>query len=153
MIERPTAADQIMTVCGQFDTELRAGLVDPSQLVTLDMGLAVLRSAAVRCKHELAWMQEEAAVNEALATALLEHYDDSAVRASLDKYRSSVDDGTDLGARRAAYSASGELLAQVAHAVHVHGLVDLQEQLFDAFALRRRHENAITGGFEAVGRT
>lgn len=59
MIPRPTTDDLIADCCRELTEHILPGLTDPTLQVRLVMTETVLRNAAVRAAHEIAWLRGE----------------------------------------------------------------------------------------------
>ena len=143
----------IRTVCDQFEAQFAPALTSSSDRVALDMGLALLRAVACRVEGELGWMHAEEAATEQLAERLLTMHPDPAVADALAQYRSADMNRTEINALYARYSLSGEILSRVAEATYGPSLASLRNEVRAVLEMRRWHDNLITGGYEAVGRT
>jgi hypothetical protein len=154
MISRPTTAQLIDATCVELETKVAPAVTDQAVKVVLDMAVAVLRSASVRCANELAWMREEADSIEEVARRLIAELRGSAALA--DALRAYTDDRTDsryLHDAIADYGRVSEVLSRAAEAAYAAGDAEHRAAVMRLFQHRMAHENAITGGFEAVGRT
>lgn len=67
MISRPTTVDLIEDCCRELTEHVLPELTDETLQVRLVMTETVLRNAAVRAAHEIAWMREETAALRAFA--------------------------------------------------------------------------------------
>src|SRR5580698_8451453 len=83
MITRPTTDALIVDCCRELTDAILPGLTDETLRLRLVMAETVLRNAAVRAAHEIAWMHEETADLLAFAQQVAARYDDEPLRAAL----------------------------------------------------------------------
>jgi hypothetical protein len=153
VIAEPTTAQLLDAVRRDLEATVAPAVTDPVARRALDMSMLVLRSAAVRARHEIAWMLEEADAIEALGHDLRRRLGDrgplAQALAAYDRAAAAVDDLADVHHR---YACASELLARAAEAAYDAHDADAIRDVTALFEQRRRNQNAITGGFEAVGR-
>ena len=68
MISRPTTDQLIEDVCRELVDEILPALDDETLRVRIVMAEVVLRNAAVRAAHEIAWLTDEAATQTSFAS-------------------------------------------------------------------------------------
>ncbi len=83
MITRPTTDQLIEDVCRELLEDVLPALADEPLQVRVVMAETVLRNAAVRAAHEIAWMSEESAALTAFAHIVESRVPDDGLRASL----------------------------------------------------------------------
>ena len=148
MIARPTTAQLIDAVRDDLRTRVSPFVTDPMARLALDMSILVLGSASVRSANELAWMLEEAEAVEALARELV-----GRLPALAEPLAACPPTGLrDIGDVHARYERASELLARMAEAAYDAGDAEAIAAVMALFEQRRQTQNAITGGFQAVGR-
>jgi hypothetical protein len=138
------------------DTVL-AALTDEPARVAVQMMQQLLRGAAVRAAHEIAWMHEEIddiiTTVDALAGADAPAGADAdplaAARTVLDELDASSLHLADVQQR---YDRAGEVLSCAIEAAYVSGDTDAIEKLRAVLQRRSEHEMAIIGQFDLVGR-
>jgi len=83
MITRPTTDVLIGDCCRELIEAILPGLTDETLKLRLVMAETVLRNAAVRAAHEIAWMREETAELLAFAEQVAARYDSEPLRVAL----------------------------------------------------------------------
>ena len=148
MLSRPTTDHVITGVIAALDERVMPTITDEPARVALQMAQQLLRGAAVRAAHEIAWMHDEIdAIRQLAATT-----DDGAVAEAL-----ATLDGLDatslhLAAVQARYDAAGEVLSRCIEAAYATGDqadVDRARTLLQA---RSAHEMEVVGQLDLVGR-
>ena len=152
MIGRPTT-EQILRDCSRvlLDDVLPA-VADETTQVRLVMLDKVLRNAAVRAAHEIAWMREEGAAIEAYARGVQAATGDGAVRAAFDELAAAPHESLHLDDVTEVYRRAGDLLSAALEAVLAAGREDLVGDGEALLAARLAHEDDIVGGWESAGR-
>lgn len=152
MIGRPTTEQVLLDCCGVLTGDVLPAVTDDSTRLRLVMLEKVLRNAAVRAAHEIAWMREETAAIEAYAGAVGDATADGALRAALEELAAGPHDSLHLDDVTEVYSRAGDVLSaslEAALAADRGGLVRDGEALLTA---RLEHEDRIVGGWDAAGR-
>ena len=111
MISRPTTDQLIADVCQDLVDTVLPALTDETLQVRVAMAETVLRNAAIRAAHEIAWMSDETA-------ALIEYA--KAVNARIPR--------VELTAELAAFDDSPQ------HSLHLADVVETYERASRAFA-------------------
>src|SRR6516165_9733511 len=70
VLSRPTTEQILLDCCRELMTTVLPALTDETAQVSVIMVETVLRNAAVRAAHEVAWMREETAEIESYARAV-----------------------------------------------------------------------------------
>src|SRR5579863_8847853 len=83
MITKPTTDVLIEDCCRELMEGILPGLTDETLKLRLVMTETVLRNAAVRAAHEIAWMREETAALLAYAGRVAARHGSEPVRAAL----------------------------------------------------------------------
>jgi hypothetical protein len=152
VISRPTTEQLLLDCCRVLEDDVLPGMADATMQVRLVMLGKVLRNAAVRAAHEVAWMREETAQIEAYARAVATTTGSDGLRAALDELPSGPHDSLHLVDVVDVYVRASDLLSvalEAALAGDDDGLVREGELLLSA---RLAHENDVVGGWDAAGR-
>jgi hypothetical protein len=153
MITRPTTAQLIDAVREDLQTRVAPVVADPPAKLALQMCLLVLGSAAVRSDHELAFMLDEADAIEALARDLAERLPEAGPLAeALAEHERDTAPPREVAAVHGRYERASEVLSLAAEAAYDAGDAEAITAVLAVFDRRRRNQNTITGGYEAVGR-
>lgn len=149
MLTRPTTDQLIDGVVASLERDVLPALTDEPARVAVQMMQQLLRSAAVRSAHEIAWMAEEiAAIRD--AAALLA--DDSAVADALTALDEADQTDLHLAAAQVRYDRAGEVLARTIEVAYASGTAADRERVVALLAARSDHEMAIVGQLDLVGR-
>lgn len=109
----------------------------------------LLRSAAVRAAHEIAWMAEAVAAIRDAAAAFA---DDAAVAEALGALDDADRGSLHVADAQARYDRAGEVLSRCVEAAYARGTPADREQVVALLAVRSEHEMAIVGQLALVGR-
>jgi hypothetical protein len=152
MIGRPTT-EQVLLDCSRvlLDDVLPA-VADETMQVRLVMLEKVLRNAAVRAAHEIAWMREEVGAIDAYARTVAAATGDDGRRAALDDLAGGPHDSLHLADVTDVYCRAGDLLSAALEAALRSGHTDLVREGEALLAARLAHENEIVGGWVSAGR-
>lgn len=130
MIARPTTDDLIVDCCRELTEHILPGLTDPTLQVRLVMAETVLRNAAVRAAHEIAWLRDETETLYRYALAVAQRHP-----------------SPDLAARLAAVDAAPH------GSLHLADVVTVYEQAGRAFeAALSAAEDAASDDLVAIAR-
>jgi hypothetical protein len=151
VIGRPTTEQILLDCCRVLDDVLPA-VADETAQVRLVMLGKVLRNAAVRTAHEIAWMREETADIEAYAGAVAATGDDPALRAALAALATAPHAGLHLAEVTEVYVRAGDVLSAALEAAVALGDAGLLRDGEALLAARLDHEHAIVGGWDSAGR-
>ena len=153
MLSRPTTEQILLDCCRELMTAVLPALTDETAQVSVIMVETVLRNAAVRAAHEVAWMREETAEIESYAQAVAGQAPAAeslvtALQALADAPRDSLhlDDVVET------YCRAGNALSaalETAVAGKLTGLVRRGEEIIDA---RDGHETEVMAGWSPTGR-
>jgi hypothetical protein len=153
MIAQPTTTQLIEAARHDLEVRVAPFVEDPGAQTALAMSIAVLGSALVRSEHELAWMLEEADAIEALARELTERLQPaSALPEALADLERGKGPAHDMAGVHAYYERASELLSRAAEAAYAAGDERAIREVTALFEERRRHQDTVTGGYQAVGR-
>ena len=169
MITRPTTDVLIGDCCRELIEAILPGLTDETLKLRLVMAETVLRNAAVRAAHEIAWMREETAELLAFAEQVAARYDSEPLRVALAAGPVQADPaqaGRAQAGRAQAGSAGSLHLADVAEhygragqaftaalaAAQEAGAADLVARARDLLRNRIATEQQVMASYQVVGR-
>jgi hypothetical protein len=154
VISRPTTQQLIEAVCAELRGKVAPAVSDPVVQVQLEMAMAVLATTAVRSGNELAWMQEERDAIEKTSTRLLEAMPDAKpLQEALEAYRDGLTGSIYLTDAQADYARASEVLSCAIEAAYESGDADHIAAVMDLMDQRHANQQAVTGQFQAAGRT
>ena len=151
MIGRPTTAQVLLDCCRVLD-EVLPTVGDETVQVRLVMLGKVLRNAAVRAAHEVAWMREETGAMESYARTVAAATGDDGLRTALEALgavpRTSLhlDDVVDV------YVRASDVLSTALEVALADGEEDLVREGESLLSARLAHENDVVGGWDSAGR-
>jgi hypothetical protein len=151
MMVRPTTEQLLLDCCKELMQGVLPAVSDQTAVVRIFMIEQVLRNAAVRCAHEIAWMDEEIPVIDSYARAVLQVAPREELVALLRRLNE-AETGLDLDVVVERYCRAGEVLAAALEIAVTDELTDLRqrgEQLLDA---RHARENVVLAGWSPTGR-
>ena len=158
MLSRPTTEQILLDCCRELMTTVLPALTDETAQVSVIMVETVLRNAAVRAAHEVAWMREETAEIESYARAVAEQAPGAgspgadSLRAALKALADAPRDSLHLDDVVETYCRAGNALSaalETAVAGNLTGLVRRGEEILDA---RDGHETEVMAGWSPTGR-
>lgn len=154
MISRPTTQQLIEAVSAELRNKVAPAVSDPVVQVQLEMAMAVLATTAVRSGSELAWMQEERDAIEQTAARLLEAIPDAkTLQEALETYRDGLTGSIYLKDAQADYARASEVLSCAIEAAYESGDSDHIAAVIELMDQRHANQQAVTGQFQAAGRT
>jgi hypothetical protein len=154
MIYKPTTAQLIDAVRHDLRENVAPFITDSTARVALDMSLLVLGTALVRSRNEVAWMLEEVDAIEKLARQFVERFpDDAALAEALGIYDTYRTSGHGIDEVNADYERASELFSRATEAAYKADDQQSVRQVMALFEQRREHQNAASGGYEAIGRS
>lgn len=148
MLSKPTTDHVINGVRATLDEQVLPNLTDEPARVAVQMMQQILRGAAVRAAHEIAWMHEEIAAIRVVAAGAGDDAVAEAV-AALDALDAASLHLEDVQAR---YDKAGEVLSRCVEAAYAAGDDEAVERARAVLALRSAHEMEIIGQLDLVGR-
>lgn len=151
MIGRPTTEQILLDCCRVLDDVLPA-VPDETAQVRLVMLGKVLRNAAVRAAHEIAWMREETAAIEGYAGAVAAVGGNGTLRAALAELAAAPREALHLADVTDVYVRAGDVLSAALEAAVATGDAGLVRDGEALLAARMEHEDAIVGGWDSAGR-
>jgi len=152
MITRPTTDMLIEDCCRELMEGILPGLTDETLKLRLVMAETVLRNAAVRAAHEIAWMREETAALLAYAAQVEVRHGSEPVRAALAAARADPEDSLHLADVTGRYERAGQAFAAALAAAQQAGAADLVAQARELLRDRIATEKQVMATYQVVGR-
>ena len=152
MIGRPTTEQLLLDCCRVLTGDVLPAVADETTQVRLVMLEKVLRNAAVRAAHEIAWMREEVAGVDAYARAVADATGDGALDTALEELAGGPHDSLHLDDVTDVYRRASDVLSASLEAALAAGREDLVRTGEALLAARLEHEHRIVGGWDAAGR-
>jgi len=153
VLSRPTTEQILLDCCRELMTTVLPALTDETAQVSVIMVETVLRNAAVRAAHEVAWMRAETAEIESYTQAVAEQAPGAdLLRAALKALADAPRDSLHLDDVVETYCRAGNALSaalETAVAGNLTGLVRRGEEILDA---RDGHETEVMAGWSPTGR-
>jgi len=152
VITRPTTDVLIGDCCRELMEAILPGLTDETLKLRLVMAETVLRNAAVRAAHEIAWMREETAALLAYADQVAARHGSEPVRAALAAAQADPDGSLHLADVTERYERAGLAFAAALAAAQEAGAADLVAQARELLRGRIATEKQIMATYQVVGR-
>ena len=152
MITKPTTNTLIEDCCRELMEGILPGLTDETLKLRLVMTETVLRNAAVRTAHEIAWMREETAVLLAYARRVAARHGSTALRAALADAGAGPADSLHLADVADCYERAGQAFAAALAAAQEAGAADLVARAREVLRDRIATEKAVMATYAVVGR-
>ena len=152
MIIRPTTDALIADCCRELTEEILPALTDETLRLRLVMTETVLRNAAVRAAHEIAWMREETAALMAYAAEVAARHGSPALRDAMAAADSSHPDGLHLAEVAERYERAGQAFATAMAAATEAGHDDLIAKARELLRDRVAIEKEVMAAYAVVGR-
>ena len=152
MITKPTTDALIEDCCRELMEGILPGLTDETLKLRLVMTETVLRNAAVRTAHEIAWMREETAILLAYARRVVARYGSAALRAALADAGAGPADSLHLADVADCYERAGQAFAAALAAAQEAGAADLVARAREVLRDRIATERAVMATYAVVGR-
>jgi len=153
VLSRPTTEQILLDCCRELMTTVLPALTDETAQVSVIMVETVLRNAAVRAAHEVAWMRAETAEIESYTQAVAEQAPGAdLLRAALKALADAPRDSLHLDDVVETYCRAGNALSaalETAVAGSLTGLVRRGEEILDT---RDGHETEVMAGWTPTGR-
>jgi len=154
VISRPSTQHLISSVCAELNSKVAPAVGDPVVKVQLEMAIAVLSTAAVRSGSELAWMQEERDAIEQTARRLLDALPDAKpLQEAMRAYTDGLTNSIYLNDAQADYARASEVLSCAIEAAYESGEAGHIAAVMELMDQRHANQQAVTGQFQAAGRT
>jgi len=152
VISRPTTEQVLLDCCRVLEADVLPAVSDEPTQVRLVMLGKVLRNAAVRAAHEVAWMREEIAAIEAYARAVAAGPASEELRARLEALAAGPRDSLHLDDVVEVYVRASDALSVALEAALWAGHAELVRAGESLLAARLAHEADVVGGWESAGR-
>lgn len=152
MITKPTTNTLIEDCCRELMEGILPGLTDETLKLRLVMTETVLRNAAVRTAHEIAWMREETAVLLDYARRVAARHGSTALRAALADAGAGPADSLHLADVADCYERAGRAFAAALAAAQEAGAADLVARAREVLRDRVATERAVMATYAVVGR-
>jgi hypothetical protein len=152
MITRPTTDALIVDCCRELTDAILPGLTDETLRLRLVMTETVLRNAAVRAAHEIAWMREETAALVAYAAAVAARHAGEPLRAAMTAVQASPAGSLHLTDVVDRYEKAGQAFEQALKAAQETGAADLIAQARGLLRDRVEIEKRVMATYTIVGR-
>ena len=152
MITRPTTDVLIEDCCRELMEVILPGLTDETLKLRLIMTETVLRNAAVRSAHEVAWMREETVALLAYAGQVAARHGSEVLRAALADAEASPGGSLHLADVADVYERAGQAFAAALAAAQEAGAADLVAQARELLRDRIATEKEVMATYAVVGR-
>lgn len=152
MITRPTTDVLIEDCCRELMEAILPGLTDETLKLRLVMTETVLRNAAVRAAHEIAWMREETVALLAYADQVAARHGSEAVRTALAAAQADPAGSLHLADVSERYERAGQAFAAAMAAAQEAGAADLVAQARELLRDRIATEKQVMATYQVVGR-
>ena len=152
MIARPTTDVLIEDCCRELMEAILPGLTDETLKLRLVMAETVLRNAAVRAAHEIAWMREETAALLAYADQVAVRLGGEPARAVPATVQADPVDSLHLADVTERYERAGQAFAAAMAAAQAAGATDLVAQARELLRGRIATEKQVMATYQVVGR-
>jgi hypothetical protein len=152
MITRPTTDALIEDCCRELMEGILPGLTDETLKLRLVMTETVLRNAAVRAAHEIAWMREETTALLGYAGRVAARHGSEALRAVLAQAEAGSADSLHLADVADRYERAGQAFTAALAAAQEAGDADLVAEARELLRDRIATEKEVMATYEVVGR-
>jgi hypothetical protein len=152
VISRPTTEQVLLDCCRVLEDDVLPGVADETMQVRLVMLGKVLRNAAVRAAHEVAWMREETAAVEAYARAVAATTGDDGLRTALEALAEGPRGSLHLTDVVEVYVRASDVLSVALEVALAAGRDDLVREGESLLTTRLAHEEDVVGGWDSAGR-
>lgn len=152
MITRPTTDVLIEDCCRELIEGILPGLTDETLKLRLVMTETVLRNAAVRAAHEIAWMRAETAALLAYAGRVATLHESEALRAALADAEAGTADSLHLADVAGGYERAGQAFAAALAAAQEAGDAGLVAEARELLRDRIATEKEVMATYAVVGR-
>jgi hypothetical protein len=153
MLSRPTTEQILLDCCRELMTNVLPSLTDATAQVSVIMVETVLRNAAVRAAHEVAWMREETADIEAYARAVADQAPGTApLETAIAALAAAPRDSLHLDDVVETYCRAGNALSAALETAVAGGLAVLIQRGEEILDVRSHHETEVMAGWSPTGR-
>jgi hypothetical protein len=152
MIIRPTTDTLIGDCCRELTDAILPALTDETLRLRLVMTETVLRNAAVRAAHEIAWMLAETSALMAYAAEVAVRHASEPLRTAMAAVEASPRDSLHLADVADRYERAGQAFEQALAAAQEAGAADLVAQARELLRDRIATEKEVMATYAVVGR-
>jgi hypothetical protein len=152
MITRPTTDTLIGDCCRELTEAILPALTDETLRLRLVMTETVLRNAAVRAAHEIAWMLAETSALMAYAAEVAVRHASEPLRATMAATEASPRDSLHLADVADRYERAGQAFEKALAAAQEAGAADLVAQARELLRDRIATEKEVMATYAVVGR-
>ena len=152
MITRPTTDTLIGDCCRELTEAILPALTDETIRLRLVMTETVLRNAAVRAAHEIAWMLAETSALMAYAAEVAVRHPSEPLRAAMAAVEASPRDSLHLADVAGRYERAGQAFEKALAAAQEAGAADLVAQARELLRDRIATEKEVMAAYAVVGR-
>jgi len=152
VITKPATDVLIEDCCRELMEGILPGLTDETLKLRLVMTETVLRNAAVRAAHEIAWMREETVVLLAYARRVAARHGSAPLRAALADAAAGPADSLHLADVADCYERAGRAFAAALVAAQEAGAADLVARAREVLRDRIATEKQVMATYAVVGR-
>ncbi len=152
MITRPTTDVLIEDCCRELMEGILPALSDETLKLRLVMTETVLRNAAVRAAHEIAWMRAETAALMAYAGRVAARHGSETLRAAVADAAAGPADSLHLADVADVYERAGQAFAAALAAAQEAGDAELVAQARELLRDRIATEKQVMATYAVVGR-
>lgn len=152
MISRPTTDQLIADVCQDLLDAVLPALTDETLQVRVAMAETVLRNAAVRAAHEIAWMTEETATLIEYAKAVNARIPSVELTAALTTFDDAPQRSLHLADVVETYERASRAFAAALAAAQRNGIAELVDAAREMLQDRVSTEKGVMATYAVVGR-
>jgi hypothetical protein len=152
MITRPTTDALIGDCCRELTEEILPALTDETLRLRLVMTETVLRNAAVRAAHEIAWMLGETSALMSYAAEVAARHGTGPLRAAMAAFETGPADSLHLADVTERYERAGQAFEQAMAAAAGAGAADLTARARELLRDRIATEKRVMASYTVVGR-
>jgi hypothetical protein len=152
MITRPTTDALIGDCCQELTDAILPALTDETLRLRLIMTETVLRNAAVRAAHEIAWMREETAALMAFAAEVAARHGSEPLHAAMAAVDTEPQESLHLADVSDRYERAGQAFENALAAAQEAGAADLIAQARELLRDRIAIEKQVMATYAVVGR-
>ena len=152
MITRPTTDALIGDCCRELTDVILPALTDETVRLRLVMTETVLRNAAVRAAHEIAWMLQETSALMAYAEQVAAGHASEPLRAAMAAVETGPSESLHLADVTERYERAGRAFEKALAAAQEAGAADLVAQAREVLRDRISTEKQVMATYAVVGR-
>jgi hypothetical protein len=152
MITRPTTDELIGDCCRELIDAILPTLTDETLRLRLVMTETVLRNAAVRASHEIAWMLQETSALMGYAAEVAARLGSEPLRAAMAAVQAGPPESPHLAEVTDRYERAGQVFEQALAAAQEAGAADLVARARELLRDRIATEKQVMATYAVVGR-